>query len=134
MTKLSLTILIAALLVSSPALSSGRNAHASTAIAIDSGRFVVTQSRSHPQSRLAREAYITRSVRADCKNGFQGGACEARSGDDESVPINRPGRDSPQFIERGHDKGVRGGHDDGWAKAMQISCVFVDWRVGYVCD
>ena len=85
MTKLSLTVLVAALLVSSPALSSGRNAHASTAIAIDSGRFVVTQSRSHPQSRLAREAYIKTEQRQS------------------RVPINQPGRHSfiPVSVEQG---------------------------------
>ena len=80
MTNLSLTILIAALLVSSPALSSGRNAHASSAIAIDHGHFVVTQSRSHPQSRLTRQAY---------KRPMEG-----RRTQRSSVPINQPGRDS----------------------------------------
>ena len=145
MNKLSLTVLVAALYVSAPVLGSDNRAyHHPEVEVIDNGHFF-TQSRSHPQSRLAREAYITRSARADCKNGFQGGACEFRSGDDESVPINRPephlqdtfvrlppydrpGRDAPQFIERAHDKGVR--RDDGWAYALQ-KCV-----VGgvYVCD
>ena len=89
MTNLSLTILIAALLVSSPALSSGRNAHASSAIAIDHSHFVVTQSRSHPQSRLTRQAY---------KRPMEG-----RRTQRSSVPINQPGRDSfiPVSVEQG---------------------------------
>ena len=156
MTKLSLTILIslmAALLISSPALSSGRNAHHSTVLALNNGHFVVTQSRSHPQSRLsrqayikrqiegrrtqlssvpinrrswnsdddepsfggtsgirplyqerlAREAYITRSARGGCKIGFEGRRCQISPGDDESVPIDQPGRDSfiPVSVEQG---------------------------------
>ena len=169
MTKLSLTVLVAALLlVSAPVLVSGKekafytvtvskgyiaSVHQGNDAALNARRstwdadwdgapsytYLIgvtpqgTQSRSkgeqhkifdYSQGRWtpsAREAYTqSESARRDHGSDMPDGYARMKIRTPIPGPINRPGRDSPQFIERGHDKGVRGGRDDGWAYGTQL--------------